>query len=319
MSLHVNVDNFRRAETDRMFGDIQAGTGGINQLRHNREPAPIDEQTVIRMNRDTLYSFAIVDISAGAELTLPDAGDRYLSAMVVNQDHYVNRIFHTAGTHALTVEDHGTPYVMIGVRTLVDPQDPEDVARVAAIQDQIVLTAGSAEPFVLPDYDTESFDATRTALLDLARNLDGFGRSFGTPEEVEPVRHLIATAAGWGGLPNSEAAYVGVDPRVGPGRYRLRMADVPVDAFWSVSVYNADGFFEPNELGRYTVNSVTGIRDADGAVTVRFSSDPADDAPNTITTPEGWNYLVRLYRPRPEIADGTWQPPALEPAPSDDR
>ena len=68
------------------------------------------------MNRDTLYSFAIVDISEGAVVTLPDAGDRYVSVMVVNQDHYINEVFHEAGHHELTVERFDTPYVLGGPR-----------------------------------------------------------------------------------------------------------------------------------------------------------------------------------------------------------
>ena len=93
MSIHVNADNFVRAETHRMFRDIQASAGGIGAFRHNRTPASIDEQTVIRLNRDTLYSFAIVDLAEPARLTLPDADGRYFSAMIVNEDHFVNRIF----------------------------------------------------------------------------------------------------------------------------------------------------------------------------------------------------------------------------------
>ena len=85
MSIAVNVDNFVRAETDRMFAALQADAGGVNRLNHNRTPTPIEHQPVIRMNRDTLYSFALVDISQGATVTIPDSGDRYLSVMVVNQ------------------------------------------------------------------------------------------------------------------------------------------------------------------------------------------------------------------------------------------
>ena len=69
----VNVDNFKRAETHRMMAGFQREAGGVNCFMHNREPAAIDKQTVIRMNRDTLYSFAVVDISPG-RLTVPDAG-----------------------------------------------------------------------------------------------------------------------------------------------------------------------------------------------------------------------------------------------------
>src|SRR4029077_1066920 len=116
------------------------------------------DQPVIRENRDTLYSSAIVDISQGATLTVPDAGDRYLSVMIVNNDHYINDVIHTAGDHDLTVERFDTDYVLIAARTLVDPNDPADLAEVHELQDQMRLTARSNRPFVMPDYDTASFD-----------------------------------------------------------------------------------------------------------------------------------------------------------------
>jgi hypothetical protein len=103
-----------------------------------------------------------------------------------------------------------------------------------------------------------------------------------------------------------------VAPGLPVGRYELTVRDVPVDGFWSISVYNAEGYFEPNDAGVYSVNSVTAAKDDDGAVTVRFGDH--GDAPNAIPLPEGWNYLVRLYRPRPEILDGTWPFPTLEAA-----
>ncbi|HZC94021.1 MAG TPA: DUF1214 domain-containing protein [Mycobacterium sp.] len=314
MTILVNVDNFARAETHRMFADIQAVAGGTGNFRHNRTPARIDEQTVIRMNRDTLYSFAIVDLAQPARLRLPDPEGRYLSAMVVNEDHFVNSVFHDAGEHTLTSDQYGSRYVLVGVRILVDPTDPADVAAVAAVQDALAIEVGSAEAFVKPDYDAASMDATRNALLALSGGLNTFDRTFGARADVDPVRHLIGCAAGWGGLPTSEATYLGVDPKVPVGAYELVFKDVPVDAFWSVSVYNAKGFFEPNTKDLYSVNSVTGVRNNDGSITVRFVPSTAGDlSPNAIVTPEGWNYLIRFYRPRPEILDGSWTPPTLTP------
>jgi hypothetical protein len=312
VSIRVNADNFARAETDRMFHDLQANAGGVNRFVHNREPAAIDNQTVIRLNRDTLYSFAVVDVTKGATLTLPEHADRYLSAMVVNEDHFVDAVFHDAGTYELTADTFSTPYVVVAVRILVDPANPDDIATVAQIQDQIVLKSASATAFAYPDYDSVSFDETRDALLALARNLTGFDHMFGTADEVEPVRHLIGTAAGWGGLPSTEAAYIGVDPRLPVGEYELTIGDVPVDGFWSISVYNAEGFFEPNDRGAYTVNNITGARNDDGTVTVHFGGEPGRS--NVIPITEGWNYLVRLYRPRPEILNGSWTFPTLDPA-----
>ena len=94
------------------------------------------------MNRDTLYSTAVVDITKGATLTLPDAGERYMSAMVYNQDHYIlNKVFHGGGTYTLDMETFDTPYVIVFMRTLVDADDPDDVAAVNAIQDQMKIEA----------------------------------------------------------------------------------------------------------------------------------------------------------------------------------
>ena len=296
-----------------MFAAIQADAGGVNRWLHMREPTPLDHQPVIRQNRDTLYSMAVVDISAGATVTIPDAGGRYLSVMPVNQDHYVNRVLHDPGEHELTVALYDTPHVLVGGRILVDPREPDDIAEVNRLQDQLAIAAASAEPFLMPEYDEASFAATRQSLLELAKGIEGFDRAFGTRDAVDPVRHLIGTAAGWAGLPEYEAYYVNVDPGLPVGSYRLTVGSVPVDAFWSISVYNAAGYFEPNDLGAYSINSVTAVPDEDGSITVNIGG-CHDDRPNCIPITDGWNYTVRLYRPRPEILDGTWTFPAIEPA-----
>jgi hypothetical protein len=295
-----------------MMHDLLVNSGEVNQFFHNRTPAPVDNQTVIRMNRDTLYSYAVVDLAAGALLTIPEHGKRYLSAMVVNENHYVNAIFHDAGQYSLTQEQFDTRYVVVAVRTLVDPGDAADLAQVAEIQNGLALVAGSAETFEMPVYDPTSFDETRNSLLALARNLTGYDRTFGAKTDVDPVRHLIGAAAGWGGLPSAEATYIGVDPRLPVGRYELTVGEVPVDGFWSISVYNADGFFEANARDAYTINNITGTRNDDGTTTVRFGDYP-DDVPNVVPITEGWNYLVRLYRPRSEVLDGSWVFPPLQP------
>lgn len=310
-SQRVNVQNFARAETHRMFADLQRDTGGVNVFLHNREPASVDKQTVIRLNRDTLYSFAVVDVSAGATLTVPDALPRYLSVMLVNEGHFINQVIHDPGRHELRAADLGSDHVAVAVRTLVDPRDPADLEAVAALQDQIAIDAASAAPFVMPEYDGASFGRTRNALLELARDITSFERTFGRAADVDPVHHLIGAAAGWGGLPDAEATYVGVDPGLPVGEYELAVpADVPVDGFWSISVYNAEGFFEPNAAGAESVNSITAARDDDGGVTVRFGGD-GDPAANSLPIVDGWNYLVRLYRPRPEILSGAWSFPGL--------
>ena len=313
MAVPVSVENFIRAETDRMFSVLQAQAGGVNLLEHNRIATPIEDQPVIRMNRDTLYSVAIVDISDGATVTLPDGGDRYISVMVVNQDHYINRLLHDAGQHTLTVEEFDTPWVAVAARILVDPANPNDLATVNGLQDLLAVRATSSRPFEMPDYDKDSFGATRNAVLELGKHLSSFDHAFGSKEDVDPVRHLIGTAAGWGGLPDREARYISVEPGLPAGEYKLTVRDVPVDGFWSISLYNADGFFQANDREAYSVNNITAMPNDDGSVTVQFGG-CGDSGPNCLPIMDGWNYTVRLYRPRAEVLDGSWTFPAIDSA-----
>src|SRR5262249_38944827 len=88
--LHVTADNFRRAESDRYFSVIAIEQDGFGKFFHYRDLMPIAKQDIVRSNRDTLYSDAVFDLEAGAvTVTLPDAGGRFMSMMVLDEDHYV--------------------------------------------------------------------------------------------------------------------------------------------------------------------------------------------------------------------------------------
>lgn len=309
----VSVDNFVQAETAFQFDRMVKMAGDTNQWSHLRVPTPLDKQSVIRMNRDTLYSFAIVDIREGATLTIPDSGKRYLSVMVVNEDHYINKIYHEAGTFQLTQEEFDTPFVNLSARILADPNDPADVKQANALQDQLQVKSASNKPYHHPNYDQSSYQAVYKPLLELAAvGISDARRTFGKKDEVDPVRHLIGTAFGWGGLPSSEAVYITNNTPRAVGKYRLTVKDVPVDAFWSISIYNKDGYFEPNEFDSFSINSVTAKRNADGSVTVNFGPS-RDGQDNFLYVMDGWNYTVRLYRPRQEVQQGKWTFPVPEP------
>jgi hypothetical protein len=131
---------------------------------------------------------------------------------------------------------------------------------------------------------------------------------------VDPVRRIAAAASGWGLNPDRDAVYLNVFPARNDGMtpYRLTVGDVPVDAFWSVTVYTAEGFFNANTLHAYSINSVTGTKGADGTITIQFG-DCSQTTPNCLPVSKGWNYMVRLYRPRQEILNGIWSFPVPEP------
>jgi len=311
----VTVENFVRAESDTYMAATVKEYDAFGKFSHNRGPTPIDQQTVIRMNRDTLYSSAVFDLDAGpVTITLPDAGERFLSMQVINQDHYTPMVVYGAGRYTLTRENIGTRYVITAVRILADETDPADIAAVNKLQDAIQLEQQNVGSFEVPNWDPVSQKTVRDALNVLADTLPDKNRMFGTKEEVDPVRHLLGSASGWGGNPDKDAVYLNITPAQNDGEtvYQLTVKEVPVDEFWSISVYNAEGFFEPNEANAYSINNLTAEQNDEGSVNVQFGGCDGQ-TPNCLPITPGWNYMVRLYRPQNAILDGTWTFPEARP------
>lgn len=315
-SVPVTVDNFIRAETDLYFSAVALKKGGFGEFEHDRTPLPLDGQTVIRTNRDTLYSGAVVDLAAGpVTITLPEAGKRFMSMQVINEDEYTPQVIYGAGTHSFRQDQIGTRYVLFAVRTLVDPENPKDVDEVHALQDAIKLSQpGGPGKFEVLHWDPVSQKKVRDALLTLASTLPDTNRAFGAKGEVDPVRRLVGAASAWGGNPDKDAVYLNIVPNKNDGKtvYKLTAKDVPVDGFWSISLYNAQGYFEQNDYGAYALNNITAKKNADGSVTVQFGGCDGK-IPNCLPTMPGWNYMVRLYRPRAQVLDGKWKFPEAKP------
>ena len=310
----VTADNFIRAESDLYFGNLLK-EGSLGKFTHRREPAPIDNQTVIRLNRDTLYSSAVFDLDAGpVTITMPNAGKRFMSLMIVNEDHYVPSVTYDAGPHVFTKEKVGTRYMLAGVRTLVDPADPKDVAQVHVLQDGIKAEQKSAGKFEVPNWDQASQKKVRDALLVLASTIPDFKKAFGTKAQVDPIRHLIGTGAAWGGNPDKDATYLNITPERNDGNtvYKLNVRDVPVNGFWSVSLYDEKGYYEKNPYNAYSINNITAQKGADGSIAIQFGGCDGK-IPNCLPIMKGWNYTVRLYRPRNEVLNGKWKFPEPQP------
>jgi hypothetical protein len=310
----VTADNFTRAESDTYFANIVKQAGGVGKFFHRREIEPVDNQIVIRANRDTLYSAGVFDLEAGpVTVALPETGKRFMSLIVIDEDQYVPAV-HYGGSHTFSKERIGTRYLMLALRTLVDPSDPNDLRQAHALQDAVTVNQANSGTFEIPTWDPASHKKVKDALLVLASTLPDSDRGFGTKSEVDPVRRLILSASAWGGNPDKEAKYLNVFPKKNDGKtiYRLNVSNVPVDGFWSISVYNAAGNFQKNALDAYSLNNITASKGADGSVAVQFGGCDGK-IPNCLPTVPGWNYMVRFYRPRPEILDGSWKFPQPEP------
>lgn len=312
----VGPGNFTRAETESYMARM-VRQGAFGKIVHRREHVRLDQQAVIRMNLDTLYSSGVFDMTAGpVTITVPEAPDgRYVSAQVMTQDHHTVAVYH-AGTYTFSQEEVGTRYAALLIRVFADATDPADVAVARTLQDMISVEQpagpGAFEPV---DFDKATLDRTRRELLDLgALPRNGSGRRMGTPAQVDPIAHLIATAAGWGLLPEEETAYfMGLPVEGKEGMvHTLTLKDVPAEAFWSVTVYNREGFMVPNDLGRNAINNVSASSEKDGSVRIQFGGCEAQTR-NCIPVMGGWNYALRLYRASPEVMAGNWAAPVAMP------
>jgi hypothetical protein len=311
----VTVDNFARAETDRTMADY-VELGGFGTFYHTREPSPLDAQKVVRLNLDTLYSFGVFDLTTPVTITLPDSGDRFMSALVISEDHSMQPVEYAPAKLTLTQEQVGTRYVIVALRTFMDSNDPGDVAKANALQDQVEVSQADPGSFDVPEWDQASLLKVRGALAVLASTVSNTRGFFGDKDVLDRLDFLMGTAAGWGGNPKEAAIYFTHSPGQNDGNtpYTVTVKDVPLEGngFWSITVYNEANYLEPNELRRNAFNNVTAEKNPDGSITINAGG-CEDGRINCIPITPGWNYVARTYRPRPEIVSGEWVFPEMQP------
>ena len=308
----VTPETYIRAETDRNFQNFLGLTGGVNRFFHIRKPTPLDKQPVIRMNLDTLYSGAVVDTSKGATITLPEVpAGRFISAQVIDNDHYCPATFYEAGTHRI---ESDTRYAAVVVRIQVfDPKDPAEVELVNALQDRLVLEAGSAEPLPPSKWEPKSLQALTDRYNEEAKALGGFKGLMGRRGKVDEARRHLVAAAGWGLNPDEDATYFMYAGEHDPAKGYTATYEVPENhAFWSITVYGADGYMKSeNAILNSSSVKLNGDRKT---FTVHFGSkELCGDVTNRLDVTPGWNFVMRVYRPGPSILDGSYVLPAAKP------
>lgn len=308
----VTIDNYVRAESNfNMAGYVQRGAFG--KIMHLREMVNVDEQIVIRSNLDTLYSFGIFDLTTPVTLELPDPDGRFQSLMCVSEEHSIPPTVYGPGFFEFTHEMMGTRYAFCIIRTFANPNDADDMEAAHALQDQIGFSQKNAGAFQIPNWDKDTLEAMRKLLAEIAKTKADTRGYFGVKDELNPIFWLLGAAAGWGGNPIEAAVYsVGVpEQNDGNTAYSLTVPkDVPVTGFWSITLYDANGYIPKNDAGVYSFNSLTSKPNDDGSFTISFGGDGANNFPLV----EGWNYLVRMYAPKQEVIDGRWRMPVAVPA-----
>lgn len=312
----VTLEQFPTAETHHMMKLSIEGLDSFGKWAHARGFTPIDKQNVVRMNRDTLYSSLVLDLTEPAILIKPETQGRYQSLLVINEAHFSKLTVYEPGEYKLTKEDMGSRYVAVIVRTLVDAEDPDDLKEAHRAQDGLKVMQKTKGEFKIPNWGPVALGEMREALKVLGNYLPNRDKAYGASiEKVDPIAHLVTTADQWGGWEPKHAVYQPYIPRDNNGKtsYTLTLKNVPVpdDAFWSISVYNKDGYFQQNKCNKYVINSRKAKVDEDGTVTIHFGGDSSQ--PNFLPIMPEWNYMLRLYLPEAPYFEGTWKAPDAQP------
>ena len=301
-TISVTLENYKVAESDLAFGNV-VKLGAMNKLVHLPvQPFDLSNQTVVRMNQDTIYSGAVIDVSEGATITLPEADGRYQALMVVQNDHYVNDVFIGAGTYEIK-SDTDSDFVQVNVRTEINLSDPADVEKVVALQQEIKMDVKGDKVFKQPNYDMDQLVKIRVKLANEALALGSLNNMQGARGTVDEHMHLLGTAAGWGLLPDTNARYLtySQEDSDGIGCYQAHFEVPPFNepGFFSITMYDAEGWMF-NEKAILNKNNIAFNKD--GSFDVTFG-ECGEDAKNNLPITKGWNYLLRVYEPKLDQLD----------------
>jgi hypothetical protein len=325
-----------------------AYTGGdpakLNKWVLGSEPTLVKagDDKVVRMNNDTFYQSALVVLDQGPVILRSDApSDDRFSSFQLMDDRNVNyrNVIRPSGAYTLfrgqrpeSVEGEAievpSSFSVVIVRVEVrDKNDLADLSAAEAVFRGITISGPEIASFpkvdLLSKYSEEVADAANRKLDDtlvnvpLAEMLVGPDQELGV--DIPYLNHSAGTKGAWGGPGPEHSAYetifadadgntlIGVN-----GTYQLTTTAPPVDAFWSITVYDTDrgGFLHPNKDDRYHINNTTAVPNDDESYTFTFKTACEPGDLNCLEVPEGrFDLASRYYLPREEIVSGGWQIP----------
>lgn len=303
----VTDKNFIHADSIRAYlKELGKTKGKVNVIRPMRDFANTDNQDVIRMNSDTLYTRMILDVKGGATVSTK-AYDGFQNIMVLDPNHSEIKTLMGAGTvnidESMLTEGHHA-YIIVRTGMLRDLPEKEMFAAAHKAQDNISITYNSSEPYVpAVNFDFTTLDKIKYKILsDFAKNpqKDVIKNGFGTVKTRDPEAAKVVIAIGWGGLSGTNAVYSSFTVSGEKYSYTFKKPNLHYDkkGFYSFTVYNENGYIATMN---YALNSDDMVANKDGSYTVNFlaSGEPTDGLKNVITTPRGkyWTGILRCYNP----------------------
>lgn len=333
------------------FKYLMLYTGGDSAKLNNwvlgGEPALVraGQDTVVRSNNDTYYTGAFLDLGNGPVVlgSSAPAEDRFNSFQLMDDKNvnYRNIIF-PKGDYTFyygekpeqiqgeAIEVPSSLSAVIVRIEVKDKDDPEDVAAAKAVFNGLTITGNQPAEFsqldLLSGYPADVADEANRRMdeafstIPISQLILRHGQELGV--DVSYLNHAAATKGAWGAPDPSHSSYETIffdengDEMMGSkGTYTVTTEQPPVDAFWSVTVYDTDrgGFLHPNDDDKYHINNTAAVRNDDGTVTFTFKQACQPSDQNCLEVPAGrFDLVTRYYLPHDEIILGEWNFPKIE-------
>jgi hypothetical protein len=296
--IKVDRDNYQKAEVARNFTKW-AKNGANNKLMHMTTVTPSGPAPTVRMNRDTLYSAAILDTSSGtASITLPK-GDLYQSVMMVDTEGYARKFVLEPGTHMAATD---TKFVWLLVRTGLE-KGLEEARRMQAL---LTVQGMGNDTYSSPQYDPESLAKMTRILIDESMAEDNGDLYYGNyPGQVDETKRMRSTAAGFGGM-NGTNVYKFIESVENGVCMQSSFPDPKASEFFSFTLYDTDGYLMD---GKTIINSRDMTPNQAGTYTVSINC--GDEAINNIAAPANLDtigYAWRVYGASEQVEDRSWDP-----------
>lgn len=306
----ATVENYPTLETSRQLL-IAQGRAAVNDIAHNRKLTPTDDQPVVRMNRDTYYSFAVVDVSAGASITIPALPEgKYVSVQPVTMDHRIQPMSYGSGTFELATHFGTHLYLVIRLDNTLSESEAN------AIQDGMAINAASTKPFTAEPVDKESFDAVELSLRQkLPEVVAKYGANlvygmFTAPTDdsrgmFNVEKYTVGAAIGWGGAQLTDNVYESSPNYPAEGCYSATFEDPDNGAFWSFTIYDQNGFMF-DDVAHMSSDIATANDDGTYTVNMGCGASAANNLP--ISNDTGvFNFIVRHYIPSDRVKFGGYR------------
>ena len=297
----MTAKQYINAEVHAFFNDIIGRTGGVNTFFHFPGLSPASDKFVVSPNNDTIYSFVIVNASDGFTLKLPEDEGRFMAIQIVDENHMTPFYLYGGGDRRFERDQFESDYLALYVRTGTNGT-PEDVATVTQTLQPQYKIVGANPANEIPSPDLDVMLRVREAMVaEYSKLTTTSGAMQPRTDLVEDWEYYTYVTAGALGLSADENAMYtpyALDGAVGGKCYTATYPPVPAKEFFSITVYGPDKYLMSDNDNIVSSNRGVVTND-DGSFTVAFGAENCRDlAPNYAYTPlDGWNFLMRAYRP----------------------